>query len=145
MEILGIGMSEFVFIVVIALIVLGPKDMQKAGKTIGKFLRDIITSDGWKVFQQTSRELRTLPNRLMREANEEFNQIGDKFNNATTFPVRHREPQSESNRPDSSVSAPNNPNAPLGSQPIPENSPQNKIAPPTPEIITNESDQGKDA
>ena len=70
MEILGIGMSELVFIVVIALIVLGPKDMQKAGKTIGKFLRDIITSDGWKVFQQTSRELRTLPNRLMREANE---------------------------------------------------------------------------
>ena len=145
MEILGIGMSELVFIVIIALVVLGPKDMQKAGKTIGKFLRDIITSDGWKVFQQTSRELRTLPNRLMREANEEFNQIGDKFNNATTFPVRHREPQSESNRPVSSVSSPNKPNAPLGYQLIPENSPQNKIAPPTPEIITNESDQGKDA
>jgi Sec-independent protein translocase protein TatA len=34
MEILGIGMSELVFVVIIALIVLGPKDMQKAGKTI---------------------------------------------------------------------------------------------------------------
>ncbi|MDP1780217.1 MAG: twin-arginine translocase TatA/TatE family subunit [Anaerolineales bacterium] len=145
MEILGIGMSELIFIVIIALIVLGPKDMQKAGKTIGKFLRDIITSDGWKVFQQTSRELRTLPNRLMRDANEELNQIGDNIKNASTFPVRHREPHSESNRPDNSVSAPNKPIAPLGSQPMPENPPENKIAPPTPEIITNERDQGKDA
>jgi sec-independent protein translocase protein TatB len=76
MEILGVGMSELLFIVIIALIVLGPKDMQKAGKTIGKWLRSIITSDGWKVFQQTSRELRTLPNKLMRDANEELNQIG---------------------------------------------------------------------
>ena len=39
MEILGIGTSELVFIVIIALIVLGPKDMQKAGRTIGKWLR----------------------------------------------------------------------------------------------------------
>ena len=76
MEILGVGMSELVFIVIIALIVLGPKDMQKAGKTIGKWMRNIVTSDGWKIFQQTSRELRTLPNKLMREANEELNQIG---------------------------------------------------------------------
>ena len=83
MEILGIGMSELVFIAIIALIVLGPKDMQKAGKTIGKFLRDIVTSDGWKMFQQTSRELRTLPNRLMREANEELDQIGKDLKDAS--------------------------------------------------------------
>src|SRR5512141_2494611 len=68
MEILGIGPSELVFIVVIALIVLGPRDMQKAGRTVGKWLRKVVTSDGWKLFQQTSREIQTLPNRLMREA-----------------------------------------------------------------------------
>lgn len=68
MEILGIGPSELAFIVIIALIVLGPKDMQKAGRNIGKWLRQIVTSDGWKLFQQTSREIQTLPNRLMREA-----------------------------------------------------------------------------
>jgi sec-independent protein translocase protein TatB len=68
MEILGIGPSELVFIVIIALIVLGPRDMQKAGRTIGKWLRRVVTSDGWKLFQQTSREIQTLPNRLMREA-----------------------------------------------------------------------------
>ena len=68
MEILGIGPSELLFIVIIALIVLGPRDMQKAGRTVGKWLRKIVTSDGWRLFQQTSREIQTLPNRLMREA-----------------------------------------------------------------------------
>ena len=68
MEILGIGPSELLFIVVLALIILGPKEMQRAGRTIGKWLRQVVTSDGWKFFQQTSREIQTLPNRLMREA-----------------------------------------------------------------------------
>src|SRR5512140_402944 len=68
MEFLGIGPSELLFIVIIALIVLGPRDMQKAGRTIGRWLRRVVTSDGWKLFQQTSREIQTLPNRLMREA-----------------------------------------------------------------------------
>lgn len=77
MEILGIGMPELIFVIIIAILVLGPKDMQKAGKTIGRWLRGVVTSDGWKIFQQTSRELRTLPNKLMREANEELNQIGN--------------------------------------------------------------------
>jgi sec-independent protein translocase protein TatB len=68
MEFLGIGPSELLFIVILALIILGPRDMQKAGRTIGRWLRRIVTSDGWRVFQQTSREIQTLPNRLMREA-----------------------------------------------------------------------------
>ena len=74
MEILGIGPQELLFIIIIALIILGPKDMQKAGKTIGTWLNRIIHSDGWKLFQQTSKELQQLPTKLMREANlEEFN------------------------------------------------------------------------
>lgn len=68
MEFLGIGPLELLFVVIIALIVLGPKDMVKAGKTIGRTLRKIVTSSNWRAIQQTSRELRQLPNRLMREA-----------------------------------------------------------------------------
>jgi Sec-independent protein translocase protein TatA len=68
MEILGIGPLELFFIVLIALIVLGPREMIKAGRSIGKLLRSIVTSPNWRIFQQTSREIRTLPNRLMREA-----------------------------------------------------------------------------
>ena len=68
MEILGIGPLELVFILLIALIVLGPNDMVKAGRTIGRFLRKIVTSPTWRTVQQTSRDLRYLPNKLMREA-----------------------------------------------------------------------------
>jgi sec-independent protein translocase protein TatB len=68
MEILGVGPMELLFILIIALIVLGPEDMAKAGKTVGRTLRKIVMSPTWHAVQQTSRELRTLPNRLMREA-----------------------------------------------------------------------------
>jgi len=72
MDIFGIGASELVFIILIAIIVLGPKDMQKAGRTIGRFLNQLMRSEGWKVFQRTSSELRNLPRNLMREANMEM-------------------------------------------------------------------------
>ena len=72
MEFLGIGPQELIFIVVIALVVLGPKDMQKAGRTIGRWLNQFVRSDTWKVFQRTSSELRNLPRNLMREANMEM-------------------------------------------------------------------------
>ena len=129
MEFLGVGPSELFFIIIIALIILGPKDMQKAGKTLGKWMRDIVTSDGWKMFQQTSRELRTLPNRLMRDANEELNQIGNELNNAAN-PAASR-----FNAPGSS----------LRSQPMPATLPENKIVPPVAEPETNESDSEKNA
>ena len=72
MEFLGVGPSELIFIILIAIIILGPKDMQKAGRMIGRFLNQLMRSDGWKIFQQTSNELRNLPRNLMREANMEL-------------------------------------------------------------------------
>jgi sec-independent protein translocase protein TatB len=75
MEILGIGASELIFILLIAIIVLGPRDMQKAGRTIGRWLNQLVRSDGWKVFQRTSAELRNLPRNLMREANMELGDV----------------------------------------------------------------------
>lgn len=68
MDILGIGPMEILLILVVALIVLGPKDMAKAGRTIGHFLRKVVTSPTWSTVQNASREIRYLPNKLMREA-----------------------------------------------------------------------------
>ncbi len=68
MEILGIGPLELFFIIIIALIVLGPKDMVKAGKTIGNTLRKVVSSSSWHTIQQASRDLKHLPNKLMTEA-----------------------------------------------------------------------------
>jgi len=82
MEILGIGASELVFILLIAIIVLGPRDMQKAGRTIGRWLNQLIQSDSWKVFQKTSSELRNLPRNLMREANMELKDVDTEIRQA---------------------------------------------------------------
>jgi len=145
MEILGIGTSELVFIVIIALIVLGPKDMQKAGKTIGKWLRNIVTSDGWKMFQQTSRELKTLPNRLMREANDEVNKIGNELNNATTFQTGGKTAKQESGsswmrNPDITPSTRAVPTSSAPVKPV-----EKRVTPPEEtQTIPNESDSQKD-
>jgi len=82
MEIFGVGASELVFILIIALIVLGPKDMQKAGKMIGHWLNQLVRSDSWKVFQKTSSELRNLPRNLMRDANMEVAEMEKELRNA---------------------------------------------------------------
>jgi sec-independent protein translocase protein TatB len=57
MEILGIGPLEALFILLIALIAVGPKDLGKAARSMGRLL-----------LSEASRSLRTLPNRMAREA-----------------------------------------------------------------------------
>jgi Sec-independent protein translocase protein TatA len=86
MEVLGVGPLELFFILIIALIFLGPRDMVKAGRTLGKYMRMIVMSPAWRMVQQTSRELRTLPNRMIREAGMEedlkdLNQLGKDVSN----------------------------------------------------------------
>jgi sec-independent protein translocase protein TatB len=83
MEIFGIGPQELFFIVLIAIIVLGPKDMQKAGKTVGRWLNRAMRSDGWRAFQRASKEIRNLPTNLMREANlDELKEMNQEIRNS---------------------------------------------------------------
>lgn len=71
MELLGVGLPELFFIVLIALILLGPKDMIAAGRTIGRGLRKFIMSPEWQAMRRTGQELQQLPTKLMREASLE--------------------------------------------------------------------------
>ncbi len=119
MEILGIGPQELIFIVIIAIIVLGPKDMQKAGKTIGRWLNQLVRSDGWKAFQKTSREIRNLPNNLMREANLEMLEVEREIQKATNI----------QRGPSTSTPGQNTPFEPRAGLPRP-NEPENTIQPP---------------
>ncbi|HUS84267.1 MAG TPA: hypothetical protein VMX56_03920 [Anaerolineales bacterium] len=68
MDILGIGPLELIFILLIAMVVVGPRNLGKTGRTIGTFLNRLYRSENWKLFNEASRNLRTLPNRLAREA-----------------------------------------------------------------------------
>lgn len=75
MDILGVGPLELLFIFLIALIVLGPKDMAKVGRTLGRFMYKVVTSPTWQSFRQASRDLRQLPTKLMRDAGLEEQEL----------------------------------------------------------------------
>ena len=134
MDIFGIGPTELVFIILIALIVLGPKDMEKTARTIGRWLRDLTTSDGWRAFRDTSRELRNLPNRLMREANledleKDVDKIGKEIKDAADVKGFGTWANPASAKP-----------KPPQSKPAPAEEPDNSIAPPD---MTSPTEQEK--
>ena len=84
MEFLGIGPLELLLILLLALIIMGPKDLEKTAKSMGKGLNRLVRSDTWKTVTEASRQLRTLPNKLMREANlEEFQKMTSQELSAT--------------------------------------------------------------
>lgn len=106
MDILGIGPLEVLFILLIALIIFGPKDIVKAGQMTGKFLRKLIKSPGWQTVQRTSRELRNLPTKLVREAGLE--EVQDDINTIASLskpPDIKKEIQAELNKVDEGLSA----------------------------------------
>ena len=86
--IFSLSFMEILIIVFLAFLLLKPSEYISLGKWIGKMLRDIVTSDGWKIFQQTSREFRGLPNRLMRESNDEINRMSNEINASDLARIR---------------------------------------------------------
>lgn len=136
MEILGIGPLELGFIIIIALIVLGPKDMAKAGRTIGRTLRKIITSPTWKSVRAAGQGLQELPNRLIREAGmeEELQAISTEIQDTANSidPRRISRSFSETFKLDAPDSPPPVPrletDAPSGQNPAPETPPENPQA-----------------
>lgn len=68
MEFLGIGPLELIAIILIAILVVGPRDIQKTARTLGRWLNAIYRSEFWKTLRETSAEVRNLPNKLAREA-----------------------------------------------------------------------------
>ena len=81
MDFLGVGPMELFFVLILALIILGPKDMQKVGRSIGRWMNNLVKSDTWKMVRQTSNKIKYLPNELMREAGlEDIKKTGKELN-----------------------------------------------------------------
>ncbi|HEY47499.1 MAG: hypothetical protein AMJ88_06420 [Anaerolineae bacterium SM23_ 63] len=68
MDFLGVGPMELIFIIIIALVLIGPRDIGKAARSMGRFLNRLYKSETWRMLLDTSRTLRHLPERLAREA-----------------------------------------------------------------------------
>lgn len=68
MNIFGVGPLEIVLILLLGILVLGPEGMVEAGRKLGKFMRQVVTSQWWRGVQDGVNEVQNLPYRLMREA-----------------------------------------------------------------------------
>jgi Sec-independent protein translocase protein TatA len=77
MELFGVGPLEFLLIVLIMLLLLGPKEMVLTARKIGKFIRQLVKSPIWGEVMETSREIRELPTKLVSDTGleEDFAQI----------------------------------------------------------------------
>jgi Sec-independent protein translocase protein TatA len=77
MDFLGIGPLELLLIFVLALILLGPKEMVSTSKKAAEAIRKITQSDFWKEAVDSSREIRQLPNQIMKDTglDEELRKI----------------------------------------------------------------------
>ena len=77
MNILGIGPLELIFIVIIMILVLGPQQMVVTARKAGALIRKVVKSPMWSTIMDTSREIREIPTKLVREAglDEEIKEI----------------------------------------------------------------------
>ena len=68
MKFFNLGLAEIIFIVILAFIILGPRNIVKTARDLGNLLRRVTRSPYWQEVWATRRELNELPKILAREA-----------------------------------------------------------------------------
>ncbi len=83
--IFGIGIPELLLVFVLALILLGPKDMVATARKMGVWVNRLIRSPLWREIINASQQIRDIPTQIVREAGleESIKEIKD-----TTHQVR---------------------------------------------------------
>ncbi len=68
MKIFNFGIGEILFILLLVVIIFGPKSMVKTAREAGAFFRKITQSPYWKEVWATRRELEEIPRMIAKEA-----------------------------------------------------------------------------
>lgn len=68
MKFLNVGTLELVFILLLVLIVLGPRKAMKTAGELGALIKKITSSKFWRDLVTTSEEIRDLPRKMMDES-----------------------------------------------------------------------------
>lgn len=68
MQIFNFGILEIVLIVLLVLIVLGPKRGLRAAKDVGAWVRKTVKSPVWQQIMTTSNEIKDIPNKILDES-----------------------------------------------------------------------------
>ncbi|MEX1248464.1 MAG: twin-arginine translocase TatA/TatE family subunit [Anaerolineales bacterium] len=80
MDFLGIGPTELIAILLILFLVMGPQDLVNIAGTLGRALRNLRQSNTWRAVQDAGRQLRELPESLVRKAGiEEIEKVQDEL------------------------------------------------------------------
>lgn len=102
MEILGIGPTELLFVILIAILVMGPEQMRNAGRIVARWTRTILMSDALMAIRQVSRETRKQWTLFIREANDDLQKINPA--NIVTEPWQNKPKFSQFKAPPKSIS-----------------------------------------
>ncbi len=68
MKLFNIGFAELILILIIMLVVLGPDQTIQQMKKLASFVRKVVRSPFWSDILDTSREIKDLPNKMLRES-----------------------------------------------------------------------------
>lgn len=68
MKILNVGALEFVFILLLAFIVLGPKKAIAVAGDVGRWIKKLVSSKFWQDLVSTSKQIQELPQKMMDDA-----------------------------------------------------------------------------
>lgn len=101
MEVFGIGPLELLLIFLLALILLGPKDMVNGAKKLAAWIRSMRESDLWK----STKEISDMPKKIMKETGleDELSQMRN-MSNATMHDVINEVSQSTSDvKPETAI------------------------------------------
>jgi Sec-independent protein translocase protein TatA len=63
----GVGLSEIIFVLILMVILLGPRKMVEGARNLGKAIRKVTHSQFWKDVVQTSKEIEEFPKKIMDE------------------------------------------------------------------------------
>src|SRR5512135_1785066 len=66
--IFGIGIPELLLVFVLALILLGPKDMVATARKMGVWVNRLVRSPLWREIMNASQQIRDIPTQIVREA-----------------------------------------------------------------------------
>jgi len=68
MKVFNLGIGEILFILLLVVIIFGPKSLVKTAREAGAFLRKMTQSPYWKEVWATRRELEEIPKMIAKEA-----------------------------------------------------------------------------
>ena len=65
MEIFNVGILEFLFILLLAFLVLGPKKTVELAGEVGRWIKEFVKSPVWKEIIRTSNDIKDMPRKIM--------------------------------------------------------------------------------